>query len=193
MRRVPSHALLGPALLLYLLADAAATQGQLDPAGALIACAAALLSLCPAMLERRRELPGALRVGWLGLSCGAALLATVAPAGLSLGVELASGLGACAAAGLVLDLALCLPDELGSPARALRWRRITRALSVLFALIGVAGSAPALRAFEAVWVVPSRLALVPHASLAGALLIALGLRERRRRLGSTPEALASSA
>src|SRR5262245_52499290 len=130
MGRVPSHALLGPALLLYLLADAAATQGQLDPAGALIACAVALLSLSPAVLERRRELPGALRVGWLGLSCGTALLRAVAPAGLSLGVELASGLGASLAAALVLDLALNVPDELGSPARALRWRRIARALSL---------------------------------------------------------------
>ena len=184
---------MGPALLLYLLADAAATQGQLDPAGALIACAVALLSLAPAVLERRRELPGALRVGWLGLACGAALLAAVAPAALSIGVELASGLGATAAAALVLDLALCLPDELGSPARALRWRRVARALSVAVALVGLLASAPALRGFALVWVVPSRLALLPAAWLGVALVVALGLRAFRRRFGSTPEALASSA
>ncbi|HMI92784.1 MAG TPA: hypothetical protein VK509_15515, partial [Polyangiales bacterium] len=193
MRRVPSHALLGPALLLYLLADAAATQGQLEPAGALIACMVALLSLSPAVLERRRELPGSLRVGWLGLACGGALLATVAPGARSLGVELASGFAASAAAGLVLDLALCLPDELGSPSRALSWRRMTRAVSALSALIGAAASAPALQLLGRTWVLPSRLALVPLAWLGCALVAALVLRAARRRLGSTPEALASSA
>jgi DNA-binding NtrC family response regulator len=193
MRRVTSHALLGPALLLYLLADAAATQGQLDPAGALIACVVALLSLSPGVLERRRELPGALRVGWLGLSCGAALLPAVAPAARSLGIELVSGLAASAAAALVLDLALCLPDELGSPSRALTWRRITRALSAVCALIGAAAYAPAFELLGRTWVVPSRVALVPLVWLGVALVAALVLRALRRRLGSTPEALASSA
>ena len=184
---------MGPALLLYLLADAAATQGQLDPAGALIACAVAMLSLAPAVLERRRELAGALRVGWLGLSCGAALLAAVAPDALSLGVELASGLGASLAAALVLDLALSLPDELGSPARALRWRLIARAVSGVAALVGLLARAPALRGFDFLLVASSQLALLPAAWLGTALLIALWLRAFRRRFGSTPEALASSA
>ena len=199
MRRVPSHALLGPALLLYLLADAVATrsqqaqQAQLDAAGAAIAVCVALLSLSPALLERRRELTGATRVGWLGLGCGAALLAAVAPGALSLGVELVSVLGASVASALLLDLALSVPDAIGSPSRALSLRRLARVVSGLVALVGMAASAPAFPVLGRVWVVPSRLSLIPLVWLGAAVLIALGSRALRRRFGSTPEALASSA
>ncbi len=192
MRRAPSHSLLGPALLLYLVADAAAAQGQLDVPGALVAAVAGLLSLT-ALRVARVELAGSQRTGWLGLAAACGLLRAVAPDALSLRVDLVQALGSGACAALIADLAISVPDRFGAAARARALRAGSYALGALAALLGVVTQAPALHAFGRLWLLPAWLGLAPGAALALALCVALGLRALRRRAGSSPEALASNA
>ena len=119
MRRAPSQSLLGPALLLYLVADASAAQGQLDVAGALLVVLVGALSLAPAWLARRSELPGSDRVGSLGLLAGYGLVRAIAPRGMSLVVDMGAALGTAGASALVLDLGSAYPSRcLGPRARA---------------------------------------------------------------------------
>ena len=110
MRRAPSHSLLGPALLLYLVADAAAVQGQLDLIGAVTATLAGLLSLSPLRMARA-EHPGSRRVGWLGLASACALVRPAVPHALSLVVDIADATALAACSALVVDLALTVPSE----------------------------------------------------------------------------------
>ena len=117
MRRAPSQSLLGPALLLYLVADASAAQGQLDVAGALLVVLVGALSLAPAWLARRSELPGSDRVGSLGLLAGYGLVRAIAPRGMSLVVDMGAALGTAGASALVLDLGFCVPEPVFGAAR----------------------------------------------------------------------------
>ena len=55
VHRAPSYSLLGPALLLYLMADAAAAQGHLDGVGAFTAVCAALLATVLTVLLRTAD------------------------------------------------------------------------------------------------------------------------------------------
>src|SRR6185503_10918286 len=105
-RRAPSQSLWGPALLLYLVADAAAAQGQLDWVGALCVVLAGALALAPAAMARKSELLGSQRAGALGLTAAYALVRPIAPDGMSLVVDVAAVFGVASAAALVLDLAL---------------------------------------------------------------------------------------
>ena len=87
VRRAPSQSLLGPALLLYLVADAAAAQGQLDWVGALCVVLAGALALAPAAMARKAELPGSQRAGALGARAGYALVRSIAPDGCRSSVD----------------------------------------------------------------------------------------------------------
>jgi DNA-binding NtrC family response regulator len=192
VRRAPSHSLLGPALLLYLVADAAAAQGQLDLLGALVAALAGLLSLS-ALRMARSELAGSQRVGWLGLATACALLRQVAPAGLSLIVDLAQALACGACAALIADLALTVPDRFGSVLRSRLLRGASYGLGALAALLGAAAQAPHFSALGGSWLLPAWLSLAPFCALGFGLGLALLLRALRRRMGSSPAALASNA
>jgi serine/threonine-protein kinase PknK len=193
VRRASGYSLLGPALLLYLVADASAAQGQLDSVGALTALLAGVLSLTPAAAMRSAEHAGAQRVAWLGMLVACALVRVAAPNALSIVAELAHVLAMAASGALLCDLALSVPDRLGSP-RTTRWARLTcHAAAALAAIAGLASFMPELRLFGQVWVVPAAAAQVATVYLGLAVLLALGLRALRRRLGSSPEALASNA
>lgn len=174
------------------MADAAASQGPLDPVGALIVALAGLMSLSPLRMARA-ELAGASRVGWLGLALACALVRIAMPGALSLMVDAAHALGLVSAACLIADLALGVPDRFGSPARARTRRVLLYASGVVVALLAAAAQAPAFQAFGYGVIAPAWLAQLPAAALALALVGALALRLLRRRLSSSEEALASNA
>jgi DNA-binding NtrC family response regulator len=192
VRRAPSHSLLGPALLLYLVAGAAAAQGQLDLPGAIIAALAGLLSLSPLRMARS-ELPGSQRVGWLGLATAVVLVRPVAPHALSLTVDLAQVVALASCAALVLDLALVVPDRLFGASHTRRLRVSCYGLGAGVASLGAAAHAPALRALGRLWLAPAWLGRLPALLLVLALACALLVRLLRRRLSSSEEALASNA
>lgn len=192
MRRAPSHSLLGPALLLYLVADAAASQGPLDLIGALIVALAGLLSLLPLRMARE-ELPGTARVGWLGLAAACALVRPAVPSALSLMVDAADVLALTISAALIADLALTVPDRFGSPTRVRTRRVVLYLLALVAALLGGAAQAPPVQALGRLWLAPTWLARLPFAFLTLALFFALFVRLRRRRLSSSEEELASNA
>jgi DNA-binding NtrC family response regulator len=192
VRRAPSHSLLGPALLLYLVADGASAQGQLDLLGAISVALAALLSLAP-LLTARAELPGGRRVGWLGLAAACVLLRPALPHVLSWVVEVSEVLGLAASSALVLDLALTVPDRFGTAQRARALRIAAYGLGLLAASLGALSHAPRLQLWGRLWLAPFWLARIPFAFLLLGLSSALVLRVLRRRMGSSPAALASNA
>lgn len=192
MRRVSSQSLLGPALLLYLVADASAAQGELDSVGALTALIAGVLALSPTAAQRVAEVAGAQRVGLLGLSCACALVRVAAPRALSPVAELSHGVATALAAALVLDLALTIPDRFGGAQRVRLGRALVYAIAAITAAVGAIAYAPAFALLGTLVVAPAWAALLPAAYLGCALLLALAMRAQRRRMGSTPEALASN-
>ncbi|MEO0326500.1 MAG: hypothetical protein AAF447_26370, partial [Myxococcota bacterium] len=177
--------LLGPVLVVYLAVQAAAN----DAFGleARLLAALALLHCVPALLLRAAE-SGARRVATLGSLMALAFAARLGGEGLF--AELLFALSTTAAGALVLDLALRVPD---APARLRALRPLNVAAAVASAGAGALASLP-------VFALGSAPVLVPPAALAAPplfALVALGLtvvlRAGRRRLGSTPEALASNA
>ncbi len=185
--------LLGPALILYLVAEAAATAGGLDAIGGVVAAVAVVCSLGPYFTRHSGDDRGARRSGALGLACAAVLLPFVAPDALSLPIEVARALGASAAAALLLDLALTVPDVPRALDRGPLLRALPALLGVASAVVGALGVAPVTPLFGAPLIVPSSWAIVPDAFLLVAIALATALRFARRKLGSAPEALASNA
>ena len=163
MRRAPSQSLLGPALLLYLVADVSAAQGQLDLVGALLVLLAGALALVPAALARRPELPGGARVGFLSLVTGYAFVRAIAPGGLSLAVDIAAALGVAATGTLVLDLALTVPEHALSESRMRLARVGAYAVGSACAAAGALAQAPAWTMWNRVWIVNAWLTSVPLA------------------------------
>jgi DNA-binding NtrC family response regulator len=190
LQRVALFPLLGPALICYLVADIAASVGQLDTLGVVIAGIAIGLSFVsrarePAMLRyAERTLP------WLGFSASIALLRVLSDEPARLSVGIAEAAAQCALGALTLDLALRVPDRLGS----LRFARIARMLS--YALAGGSALAATLAMAPAIggsWAVPARYAYAPTYYSGMCIAYALAVRLLRPRLGSSPDALASNA
>jgi two-component system response regulator HydG len=193
VRRAPSQSLLGPALLLYLVADASAAQGQLDFVGGLLVVLAGVLSLSPAWLARRSELPGSDRVGALGLLAGYGLVRAIAPRGLSLVVDLGAAFGTAGASAIMLDLAFSVPEPVWSATRTRAFRVFSYVFGAVAAGAGLLAQAPAFTWPDRVWIAPAWLSYAPLAGVPCAVVFALGVRLLRRRRGGTPEALASNA
>jgi len=182
--------LLGPALVLYLLAEVASMGGELSRRGALLAVAALLSSFTPFWLRRRTDLRGTKRVSLLGVAAGVALLTEGQAMLPSLTLQLMATVASPLAAALVADLALASPDRL----RGLRNLRLALpVLAVVSIVAGVLALLPPFSWLGREWIFPARLAPLPHAFTLMALAFALLLRLLRSRLGSGPEALASNA
>ncbi|MEM1414177.1 MAG: sigma 54-interacting transcriptional regulator [Myxococcota bacterium] len=177
--------LLGPVLVLYLAVQAAAA-GQLGLDARLLVMLA--LAMCtPALLLRRRDDIGVRRVASLGSL--AALAFTARLGGETLFGELLFAVATCAAAALLVDLALRVPD---APPAIARLQSVVMLGAVVTGALGAAASLPVFSLFgETILAPPSFLAFPPAFGLA-ALGLALLLRAARRRLGSAPEALASN-
>ena len=185
--------LLGPAAVLYLVADVAAAGDGLSPLAGVVAAVAAFVSLAPIVVRRRGDVKGGRRVGVLGVALGVALVSCVRPDVLSLATDLARSVALAAAGALVLDLALVVPDV----PRALDRGRLPRALIVASAIgaavLGLGASLPAFDLLGASVIVPSAWVAAPVVLAAIAVAVATVLRALRRHMGSAPEALASSA
>lgn len=199
LRPAPITSYFGPGLVLYLVADLAASRGTLEPLGAAIAVAAALLSLSPLWVGPDRSAAGASQFAWLGVSAGLALVRYVDHAQMSLAADLSHAIGIAVLATLLVDMAIHLPDPLPWPRQ--RWaRRLPAWLGFIGGLWLVGSHLPAP---PPAWLlrVPASAYLVippvgPHAAeawLAASVLLALWLRLSRRALGGAPEMLACNA
>ncbi|MAT26366.1 MAG: hypothetical protein CMN31_01960 [Sandaracinus sp.] len=182
------------------MADAAATgavgtaaaERGLDARAWALAALAVLMTLAPLWLRRlaREEVPGARRVGTLGVVFGVALAAAIEPTRLSLLRELTLQIMLPLAGALLVDLALRVPDELPAAKRSRPLLILLTGVAILVG--GVASLPPFHLAGELILAPPRLLQVAPLAGL-GALGLSLAVRTLRRRFGSTPEALASNA
>lgn len=182
-------------MVLYLLAGVVVSADTLDATALAVSATALALSALPLWLLRRRaEVTGARRVALVGVLAGIVLVRWARPELSSLYLELAVVLSAPVLGALLVQLAVTTPDAPDALAR--HRRTVLGTLAVLGAASSVAAGlavAPAFSAFGALVLVPPRWELSAPAFLLACVAIALGLRLARRRLGSTPEALASSA
>lgn len=182
--------LVGPLLVLYLTLEVVGSSGTFAPE-ALGTCAFALgLSAMPIwVLRRRGERAGVRRVAMLGVASGVALVRFARPEMPSLYLDLAFAIALPAIGGLTAHLALDAPDEPPGLRRRRPW-------VVAFTTLGVASAISAsLAAVPHEWIggvlVPARWLLAAPGFLFFGWAVALALRLARRRLGSTPEALAA--
>jgi DNA-binding NtrC family response regulator len=157
----------------------------------------ATIAIGLSFVSRARE-PAVLRYAertlpWLGFSASIALLRVLSDEPARLSVGIAEAAAQCALGALTLDLALRVPDRLGS----LRFARIARMLSYALAggsaLAATLAMAPAIELFGSSWVVPARYAYAPTYYSGMCIAYALAVRLLRPRLGSSPDALASNA
>ena len=189
MRRLAIFPLLGPALVLYLIADVASSRARFDASAYLLAAVAVLLSFARRGASGSSSSRAAQVLGSLGLCEGIALLRLLSAETPRLSVDMFEAAALGALGGLVLDLALSVPDPLGPKAyrRSLRvLGYVAAAASVITACLSIA---PLLEPFgEPLWV-SARLAHAPAAFACFAVFAAFGLRLARRRLGTPPEAL----
>jgi DNA-binding NtrC family response regulator len=181
--------LLGPALVLYLVADLAATAGELDEIAWSMIVLAGLLSLVPAFALRREARPGARRIAWMSLATSL-LVVSHAHAALSLVLELAREVPLPIVGALVADLAFDVPDR---PPALHRFERARRVGWVLAASCTLLACAHVLGPLPGGVVVGEALARwVPIGSIVF-LAIAVALRALRRRLGSEAADLAAGS
>lgn len=156
-----------------------------------------MIAIGLSFVSRARE-PAVLRYAertlpWLGLSASIALLRVLSDQPARISVGIAEATAQCALGALTLDLALRVPDRLGS----LRFARIARMLSYALAggsaLAATLAMAPAIEVFGSSWLVPARYAYAPTYYSGMCIAYALAVRLLRPRLGSSPDALASNA
>lgn len=185
--------LLGPAVVLYLVADLAAELGGLSPLALGLAAAAALSGFAPVLLRAKDEVRGASRVAFLGVSAGATLLIGVAPPGASVSADVLVALAAALTGVVVLDLAWVTPEPSPFGARTIWFRVGAFALAFLSGLAGILAPLPVFEVANSPVLVPAWWRVLPLGFALFALAAALGIRLWRRVLGPGPEALASNA
>jgi DNA-binding NtrC family response regulator len=183
--------LVAPALVLYLAVELGAASGGIDAAGWTLVIVAGALSLVP-FFAMRNESEGARRIAWLGALSAAVLVAHADLSALSLTLEVVRMALTPFIGALALDLALDIPDRPAGLARLTFLRRAAFGVASIASLIGIA-SALGPFSFAPDRVVPDALVRIVPVSSVVMVAVALGLRIARRRLGSTPEALAASA
>lgn len=185
--------LLGPILVLYLVADLASSLASWSIATVSVAIAAPVLALLPLVVFRPRG-HGRWQLGALGLSLGVSLLGTVPEASST--VLGAAALGSLVTALLVVDLAWTLPEGFLSEARVIGMRSIHGGLTILFVLLLFLRGAQ-----EAFWPAFARHGEVLSSrgwALAGLCFLSLSLlaatiaRWSRRAKGGVPWALAAN-
>ena len=185
--------LLGPAAVLYLVADVAAAGDGLSLVAGVIAAVAAFVSLAPLVVRKRSDVRGARRVGVLGVALGVSLVSCVRPDVLSLAADLARSVAVAAAGALILDLALTVPDVPRALDRGRLPRLLVLVLAILSGAVGLASALPVFDIFGSPVIVPPGWGAAPLAFAAVAVAIAAVVRALRRHMGSAPEVLAASA
>ncbi|MCB9596390.1 MAG: sigma-54-dependent Fis family transcriptional regulator [Sandaracinaceae bacterium] len=181
---------MGPLLVLYLTLEVLGSSEVLDPVAVVVCAFAVGFAVLPWwVLRARRELTGARRVAMLGIGCGVALVRVADPVAPSLTLDLAAVLAFPFVGALTVHLAFDAPDSPPAIARRRRWILGIVGLGVLSALS--AGVAVVPLEWTGGVIVPARWILIAPAYLVFAWGVALILRLSRRRVGSTPEALAA--
>ncbi len=182
--------LVGPLLVLYLTLEVLGSSDALEPVAAVVCASALALSTLPFwVLKKRVEHTGARRVALLAVACGVALVRIANPALPSLYLDLSSALALPMIGGLVAHLAFDTPDRPAALARRRAWFVAFWALGGASAVAAVLAVAPIEWVFG--WIVPARWTYAAPSYLLAGGLLGLVLRALRRRVGSTPEALAS--
>jgi DNA-binding NtrC family response regulator len=184
--------LVGPAIVLYLVADAAAGGGGLDGMRRALAAVAFALTLTPFFVAGlvRDEVVGARAVGALGTLGGISLAAVLQPLQLSGLREVTLAITLPLVAFALIELAWKVPDVLAVRRRA---RPLLTLATGVVLVLAVVASMPPVTLFGDLVLVPTFFAQLPARSVMLALALALVLRALRRRLGSSPEALAANA
>jgi DNA-binding NtrC family response regulator len=184
--------LVGPALVLYSIAEVVTSATPMD-ATAIALCALALgLSLFPALFLRQKDaLTGARRVTLLGAACGVVLVRFSEPSIGSLYLDFASAISFAAIGVTIASLAVATPDRWEALARRRGPAMLLGVGAIVSASLAALAAAPAfeLRGFTVI--VPPLYWIAAPIFTVVALGLALGARLARRRIGSTPEALAA--
>ncbi|MDD9939630.1 MAG: sigma 54-interacting transcriptional regulator [Myxococcales bacterium] len=194
MRQASITSYLGPALVLYLVADVAAGRGALEPTGVLMAGTAVLLSLAPLLVSAGQVAPGSSRLAWLGVSAGLSLVRYVDPYQMSMTADLARAVGLSMMGTLLVDLGISLPDRVMPESRM--FRRLPLLVGILaVGLLGLSLGPPIrLPLTQPAWlIVPPIHVWASEAFFGLCLQLALAARISRRASRSSPEALASNA
>jgi len=182
--------LVGPLLVLYLTLEALGSSPSFDPVAAIVcACALAASALPFWVLRKRGERTGARRVALLGVLSGMALVRLATPNLPSFYLDLAAAVAVPALGGLTAHLAMDAPDKPSALTRRRAWFYAFAALGLASTVITVVAELP-LEWVGGV-VIPARWRLAGAGYLFVGGLVAVTLRLLRRRMGSTPEALAS--
>ncbi len=187
MRRLTLQSLLGPALLLYLVADAASSQGQIDPLGVIGALVAAALTLAPRFLVHDASVLGARAVGLLGLCLGVALVRVVAPRSITLAGDIAQAISLSGASALIALLA-AYESKLGPRRR----RTLVIAIAASGSAAGLLAALPPPRLGTFALIVPPAWSQLPLALFAAAVLTSTVLRMARRYTGTPTSQAAQS-
>jgi DNA-binding NtrC family response regulator len=187
VRRLTLQSLLGPALLLYLVADAASSQGQIDPLGVIGTLVAAALMLAPRLLVHDATAQGARAVGLLGLCLGVALVRVIAPRSITLAGDIAHALSLSGSAALVALLA-SYDGKLGPRRR----RTLALAIGAVGAVAGLLAVLPPPRIAGLTLIVPASWSHVPLVLFACTVLASTFLRLARRGTG-TPSSQAAQS
>jgi two-component system response regulator HydG len=183
-------------VVLYLVAEVVASGLELDAVAVSIAALAFVLSTTAGWLLRRKDDPqsGVRRVALLGALAGVALVRWVRPDLLSLVLDLSAAVALPGVGVTAVHLAATTPDRPGPLGRRRRAPSVLLAMGAVTAtLAGALAAGPSFAIGSWLVLVPASWAYAPAAFLGLALLVALALRVARRRLGSTPEALASGS
>lgn len=181
--------LVGGAATLYLIADAYVRGGSFSPLESFVALLAALISLAPLFAQRLRRERARTHRAFTWLTATLALTTGSTLGGYELYQIIGSSSGILAA-GFLLDLALSEPDRIPGHARLRLLNFI--AFALLFGLNLVARTE-----FEGALatdlLLPSHFEIESGEILLLSASLALLLRIARKRLGSTPQALAANA
>lgn len=183
---------LGPVLVLYLAIELFSSGSRLDPAALVLAAFGLTAALLPLVIGRFEEREGTRRLAAISTLAAIGLLAIAQPGVLSLPLELAAAIAWPPIGSLAIDLALDTPDRPPGLARAGGLRTIAHLLAIASAATGAIVVLPAFELGGDAIVAPTSLSAIPPLLLLAQLLVALAARIARRRLGSTPEALASN-
>ena len=187
VRRFTLQSLLGPALLSYLVADAASSQGHIDPLGVVGALVALLLTLSPRLLVHDPAVQGARAVGLLGLCLAAALVRVIAPRSLTLTGDLAQVLS-LAGASAIITLLASYESTLGPRRR----RALVSATFLFGAGTGLLAVLPPPRLASLSLIAPAWWAHLPLASFAISVVTSTLLRGARRYTGTPTSQAAQS-
>jgi len=185
-------ALLGPVLVLYLVAQGAAGGATVDAVNLVIIALACAVSMAPLFVLRPDALAGARRVALLSGSAAAVLAANLWPGDYALLPEVVNAAAIPLGAAALLSLSAAVPDVPSIIARKLWILRLGVGAVMLSGWVGLLAVLPPVRVAGGVWLAPAWALSAPQVGGFLALAVATVLRLLRRRLGSDARALAAN-